>query len=84
MDYLRRFGIIVKCNGFDSERMYFQIRKNQNAKGWVDYLLNVDADGIPRLDYARKNWDESTATRKAKKRQESGSWLDGILKEIWR
>lgn len=78
MEYLKRFGIIVKCNGFDSQRMYFQIRKNQQK--WADTLLDVDADGIPRLDYARMNWDEKAKARKAaqlrRSRWENASWLE--------
>ena len=56
MNYLKRFGVIVKCTGFDSQRMYFQIRENQ--ADWANTLLDVDDDGIPRLDYARKSWKE--------------------------
>lgn len=77
MEYLKRFGVIVKCNGFDSQRMYFQIRTNQ--QGWADTLLNVDADGIPRLDYARKNWNEKRKANETAKRYQSRSWLDKLL-----
>ena len=65
MTYLKRFGVIVKCNGFSSSEMWFKVRLNQ--KKWVDYLLNVDENGIPRLDYARKNWKESAAELKRQK-----------------
>lgn len=82
MEYLERFGVIVKCNGFNSQRMYFQIRKNQ--KKWADTLLDVDADGIPQLDYGRKNWAEKAAMERAAKREESGSWFGDILGTIWR
>lgn len=81
MTYLKRFGVICPCNGFSSTEMWFQVRQNQ--KKWVDYLLNVDADGIPQLDYARKNWKESAAELKrqkaAEKRHQSRNWLDKIF-----
>lgn len=57
IDYLAKFGVVAVRSGFDSRSMYFQVRRNQ--KRWVDLLLDVDADGIPRLDYARKSWKES-------------------------
>lgn len=76
MEYLKRFGVIVKCNGFDSQRMYFQIRENQAA--WANTLLDVDEDGIPRLDYARINWDDKRKAKEAEKRAAEPSfwkWL---------
>ena len=77
MEYLKRFGVIVKCNGFDSQRMYFQIRRNQ--AGWADKLLDVDSDGIPQLDYGRKNWKESAAARKAEKRKQRPSFWESLF-----
>lgn len=81
--YLKRFGVIAAFSGFDSRNLYFQVRCNQQK--WADHLLNVDADGIPQLDYSRKNWKESAAELKRQKRAEkreqrrAASWLDKLF-----
>lgn len=86
MQYLKRFGVIVKCNGFSSTEMHFQIRRNQ-AK-WANTLLDVDADGIPQLDYGRKNWKEKAEELKRQRKAEQQehqralSWLDKLAKGI--
>lgn len=79
MEYLKHFGVLVKCNGFDSQNMYFQIRRSQKA--WADRLLNLDEDGIPQLDYSRQSWQDK---RHARKRSAKQSTLGKLAKNIFR
>lgn len=76
--YLRRFGVKASFTGFDSETIWMDVRRNQQK--WADTLLNVDADGIPQLDYGRKNWKEKAEARAAaqlrRSRRENASWLE--------
>lgn len=77
-EYLSRFGVYNKCSGFSSTHMHFKVRRTQEA--WARTLLDLDADGIPQLDYGRKNWAEKAEARTAaqlkKRRRENISWLE--------
>jgi hypothetical protein len=79
-EYLSRFGVHNKCCGFSSTHMHFKVRRTQEK--WARTLLDVDEDGIPRLDYGRKSWAEKAAVLKAEKRAKKRATEPSLFRDL--
>ena len=75
--HLKRFGVDAKCSGFDSQYMYFQVRKSQET--WALRLLDFDANGVPQLWQPASGWKDPKPKVQSTKSEKPKGFLEQLF-----